>query len=101
MWATRAIELLQEGKEATVIPHGGSMKGKIESGSTVILEPIKEDTGLDVGDMVLCKVKGNVYIHLIKAFRGPSDNPSYLIGNNKGGINGWTKAIYGKVKEVK
>jgi hypothetical protein len=42
---------------------------------------------------VLCKVGGTQYLHLIKAIRGPS----FQIGNNRGGINGWISRnnIYG------
>jgi hypothetical protein len=38
-------------------------------------------------------VRGNVYLHLIKAINGPR----FQIGNNRGGINGWVGAncIYG------
>ena len=54
---------------------------------------------LKVGDIVLVKVKGRVYLHLIKALRGDQ----YLIGNNKGRINGWVsrQAIYGKAVLIK
>ena len=44
-------------------------------------------------DIVLCKVKGNHYLHLVKAV----GKKRVLIGNNHGHINGWTKNIYGKV----
>ena len=39
------------------------------------------------------RVKGNVYLHLIKAI----DGERFQIGNNRGGINGWVgaTAIYG------
>jgi hypothetical protein len=50
-----------------------------------------------VGDIVYCKVKGRVFTHLVKA---KSPEKGCLIGNNKGGINGWTRNIYGKVIEV-
>ena len=48
---------------------------------------------LKVGDIVLCKVNGFEYLHLVKAMQGER----FQIGNNRGGINGWigSKAIYG------
>jgi len=49
---------------------------------------------VEVGDIVYCKVKGNFYTHLVKA---KDPKKGCQIGNNKGGINGWTKQIYGKV----
>lgn len=57
---------------------------------------------LDVDDIVLVKVKGNVYLHLILATKGYGDSIKYQIGNNKGGINGWVSAsaVYGKAIKV-
>jgi hypothetical protein len=54
--------------------------------------------GLKVGDIVLCKVRGAEYLHLVKAIRGPQ----FQIGNNKGGVNGWITArtIYGRLTSV-
>jgi hypothetical protein len=68
------------------------MQGKVESGNLVTLEPAVGHA-LAVDDIVLVKVKGSVYLHLIKAV----DVDRYLIGNNKGGTNGWVgrNAIYG------
>jgi len=94
-WANRAIKDLEAGLTTVIKPHGNSMKGKVESGSTVTVDPIQpEDVG--VGDIVLCKVKGNVYLHLVKAIHGTK----FLIGNNRGGINGWTRTIYGKAVKI-
>jgi SOS-response transcriptional repressor LexA len=91
-WAKFAIEKLQHGESAKVRPRGHSMTGKVNDGDLVTLEPCKADT-LRPGDIVLVKVKGNVYLHLIKAV----NNGRFLIGNNRGGINGWVgaNAIYG------
>jgi hypothetical protein len=51
-----------------------------------------------VGDIVLCKVHGNEYLHIVKAIQGGR----YQIGNNRGLINGWIGAsgIYGKCVRV-
>jgi len=95
-WATRYIQELQEGKTIQFRPHGNSMVGKINSGDLCTVEPIKTSPG--VGDIVLCKVNGNQYLHLIKAIRGEQ----YQIGNNKNGINGWItiNGIYGKCIDI-
>ncbi len=58
---------------------------------------IAANTKVDVGDIVYCKVKGKYFTHLVKA---KNLDRGCLIGNNKGGINGWTKHIYGKVVKV-
>ncbi|MCB9759538.1 MAG: hypothetical protein H6739_06830 [Alphaproteobacteria bacterium] len=99
-WANHAIEALSEGRAAVVKPHGGSMRPKVESGATVTLEPTTVNE-VQVGDIVLCRVKGNVMLHLVKALRGSDDKRSALIGNNVGRINGWTRTIYGRVVEVR
>lgn len=73
------------------------MSGKIESGQLCTVEPVGSST-LDVGDIVLCKVNGRDYLHLIKAIQGDR----YQIGNNRGRINGWVgrKSIYGRCIRV-
>jgi hypothetical protein len=91
-WATGYIERLKEGETVSFRPRGHSMRGKVNNGDLVTCEPVGERT-LEVGDIVLCTVGGSQYLHLIKAIRGPS----FQIGNNRGGINGWISRnnIYG------
>jgi hypothetical protein len=98
-WANRAITELQAGRIAQCRPHGGSMRGRIESGQLVRLDPAQEP---EIDDAVLCRCKGNVFVHLVKAIRGHGDQRQFLIGNNRGGLNGWVgrTAIYGVVTEV-
>jgi hypothetical protein len=64
------------------------MKGKIESGQLCTVAPIDLST-LSVGDIVLCKVRGNEYLHIVKAINGPR----YQIGNNRGLVNGWIGSL--------
>ena len=73
------------------------MKPLIESGDLVVIEPSDADS-VKVGDIVLCKVRGNHYLHKILAKK--SDG-KLQIGNNRGYINGWTKQIFGKLVENK
>ena len=77
-------------------PHGNSMADKVESGQLCTVEPLKEAP--EKGDIVLCKVKGRQYLHLVKAVKGGR----FQIGNNKGRINGWVglASIYGKLSRV-
>ncbi len=67
-WATPYIARLLEGETVSFRPRGNSMKGKIASGQLCTVAPVDPQT-LQVGDIVLCKVRGNQYLHLIKARR--------------------------------
>lgn len=93
-WATAYIAKLKSGEIVSFRPRGHSMKGKIESGQLCTVETIENIESLQKGDIVLCKVNGNEYLHLIKAVNGAR----FQIGNNRGRINGWIGAnsIYGK-----
>lgn len=95
-WASFYIEALQKGEFVMFRPRGNSMTGKINNGQLVTVEPLKELMECKVGDVVLCKVNGREFLHLIKGKKGQR----YLIGNNKGRINGWTDKVYGKVTKV-
>ena len=132
-WAHHAILKLQAGEQATINPRGPSMKGKVESGDTVVVAPIPwtecdkcKGEGrvyspapamcdycddevdcpdcvegkvclLEIGDIVLCKVKGAVYLHLITKIDGRAPDARYMISNNRGHDNGWVRlsGIYG------
>jgi hypothetical protein len=69
------------------------MAGKINSGQLCTVAPVNP-ASLEVGDIVLCKVNGKQYLHLVKAIQGDR----FQIGNNRGHINGWVghNGIYGK-----
>lgn len=97
-WASHYIAKLKAGEGVSFRPRGNSMVGKIESGQLCTLVPVVDHAALVVGDIVLCKVAGNEYLHLIKAIR----NGRFQIGNNRGRINGWVgaPAIYGKCVRV-
>jgi hypothetical protein len=96
-WASAAIERLQRGERVTVRPRGHSMTGKVNDGNQVIVEPLGERAP-EVGDSVLVRCRGHEYLHLVKARRGDQ----FLIGNNRGGINGWVgkRAIFGVAIQV-
>jgi len=96
-WANFAIERLRQGETVQIRPKGHSMRGRVNDGDLVTLEPCEADK-LAVGDVVLVRVNGNVYLHLIKAINGRR----FQIGNNRGRINGWVgaNAIYGKAVKV-
>jgi hypothetical protein len=73
------------------------MSGKIESGQLCTVEPV-DPSSIEVGDIVLCRVNGREYLHLVKAI----DGERFQIGNNRGRINGWVTArsIFGRCTRV-
>lgn len=96
-WAKYAKEALRRGEVVQIRPRGHSMRGRVNSGDRVTLEPVDVAT-LSQGDIVLVRVRGTDYLHLIKAINGNR----FLIGNNRGGTNGWVgpSAIYGLATKV-
>ena len=96
-WADRAKDALRWGETVRVRPRGHSMRPKVNDGDQVIVEPCEAES-LQVGDIVLVRVGGNDYLHLIKAI----DGTRFQIGNNRGRINGWVgqNAIYGRATRV-
>jgi hypothetical protein len=97
-WAINYINKLKNKEIVQFRPRGNSMSGKVESGQLCTVVPISNLTEISIGDIVLCKVNGNEYLHLIKAIQGDR----IQIGNNKGKINGWTSfhQIFGKCIKV-
>jgi SOS-response transcriptional repressor LexA len=96
-WAKFAMEALARGETVRIKPRGHSMRGRVNDGDTVTLEPADPDA-LAIGDVVLVRVKGNILLHLIKAKNGDR----FLIANNRGGVNGWVgrHCIYGIATKV-
>lgn len=98
-WASGHIEKLKRGETVQFRPRGNSMKPLIESGDLVVVIPITEETEFEKGDIVLCKVRGRQYLHLISAIQGDR----FQISNNRGFVNGWISknAMFGKLLENK
>lgn len=96
-WADNYIARLANGETVQFRPRGTSMSGKIEDGELCTVEPVIP-ASIVVGDIVLCRVNGSQYLHLVKAIRGER----FLIGNNKGRINGWIGAqqVFGRLTAV-
>jgi hypothetical protein len=85
------VEKLLSGATITSKEAGNSMLPILKSRQPVVLEPT-DWTKVKVGDIVFAKCKGNLYTHLVKA---TDPKRGVMIGNNHGGINGWTKQVYG------
>lgn len=71
---------------------GNSMLPILKDGSLLTFEKAND---YEIGDIVFCKVKGR-YIDAHKIIKKDA-NKGFLIANNHGFENGWTKIIYGKV----
>ncbi len=106
MWATQYINKLKnEGGCVQFRPHGNSMQGRIESGQLVTVMSLPdvsigcESTIPGVGDIVLCKVNGRQWLHLVSAI---GSDGRYQISNNKGHVNGWCtrENVFGVVIKV-
>jgi SOS-response transcriptional repressor LexA len=70
---------------------GASMLPILKSGT---LLTFRRQERYDIGDIVFCKVKGH-YIDAHKVMAVDA-NRGYLIANNHGFENGWTKQIFGR-----
>lgn len=84
-------ELEQTGK-GKMKAFGSSMLPILKSGSQLTFEKASE---YKIGDIVFCKVKGH-YIDAHKIIKMDA-HKGYLIANNHGFENGWTRNIYGRV----
>lgn len=92
------VEKLQNGETVTFNPKGNSMVPLIKSGQEVTVSPLSDDLlPIEVDDIVMCKVKGKLFLHKVYAI---GSDGAFLIGNNKGFKNGWTRTIYGKVTKI-
>lgn len=91
------VEKLKAGETVQFRPKGNSMVPRIKSGQLVTVAPLA-DTKLKVDDIVLCEVKGKLYLHKIGAMR----DKQYQITNNRGYVNGWItkRAIFGRLVKV-
>ncbi|MEU6068675.1 S26 family signal peptidase [Streptomyces sp. NPDC047082] len=68
-------------------PSGSSMVPLIRSRQQVVVAPV-DPSKLEVGDIVLARVAGTVYLHLVSSVDPVGKR--LQISNNRGLINGWT-----------
>lgn len=91
---TEAYRRCLEGEDVTFRPRGFSMTPVVRDNQEVtVLSLYASGAELKVakGDVVLCKVKGKVLLHLVLA----TQHGRYLIGNARGRVNGWTHNVVG------
>lgn len=99
-WADEHIKKLSKGKEVTFRPRGRSMEPRIKDRALVTVAPARNYSSFRKGQIVLCKVKGKVYLHFITGVEEKMGQTRYQIGNNKGFTNGWATEIYGLLVRV-
>lgn len=96
-WATciRAHKALLNGTTVTFVGIGQSMHPFIPNGTRCIIAPVTDETKLEKGMAVFCKIGQGYLLHKIRAFR--HGGRLVLIGNNHGHIDGWTarKNVFG------
>ena len=86
---------LEDGESPTLRVGGSSMEPVIKNGSTLTW---KKTDDYQIGDIVFCKV-GKNWIDAHRITKIASDG-RYMISNNKGWDNGWTRKIFGRVIAV-
>lgn len=78
-------ERLAAGEPVSLRPTGNSMTPIIRSRQQITISPV-DPAEVGKGDIVLAKVAGRHYIHLVTAATGDK----VQISNNHGHVNGWT-----------
>jgi SOS-response transcriptional repressor LexA len=82
---------LEAAREGKMKVFGNSMLPLLRSGS---LLTFRRQEAYSIGDIVFSKVKGRyIDAHKIVSI---DTNKGYLIANNHGFENGWTKRVFGK-----
>jgi hypothetical protein len=83
-----------EGRVVEFRPGGSSMVPLIRSRQLVTVAPV-DPGAVEVGDIVLVRVAGSTYLHLVSAVDHRAGR--VRISNNRGRVNGWTShaRVYG------
>ncbi|MET8509874.1 S24 family peptidase [Streptomyces sp. NPDC004787] len=76
-----------DGATVTFRPSGSSMAPLIRSRQQVVVAPV-DPSKLEAGDIVLARVGGTVYLHLVSSV--DSARMRVQISNSRGLVNGWT-----------
>lgn len=90
------LQELAQGNTVAHKPRGNSMTPLIKSGQRIEISPC-HSSDIQTGDIVLAKVKGHYYIHLVTR---TSLDGRFMISNNHGHDNGWTRQVYGRVTKI-
>ena len=98
MLATVAARVVA-GETVTFRPTGSSMAPIIQSRDLVTVAPVDAER-IEVGDVVLAKVSGTIYLHKVSAI--DKAKRRVQISNNRGRVNGWTsfERVYGMCTHI-
>ena len=91
----QSLKELEENGVTEAKVFGHSMTPIIKNGSVLTFAVADS---YEVGDIVFCKVRGR-YIDAHKITK-KNNKRGYLIANNHGWENGWTRKIFGKVVKI-
>jgi len=99
-WSTEAVAALQKGLSVQVRPRGHSMTGRISDGALVTLTPCHAEE-LTVGDIVLVRIRGKRFLHVVLHGILSVEGGRFLIGSHQGRVDGWVDRgdIYGIATE--
>jgi hypothetical protein len=86
-WLETIAARVAGGETVEFRPTGSSMVPLIHSRQLVTVSPVDPAT-VEVGDIVLCRVAGATYLHLVSAVDRAGTRVQ--ISNNRGRVNGWT-----------
>ena len=88
------VHRIAAGETVEFRPVGSSMVPLIKSRQLVTVVPVRPEV-LEPGDIVLARVAGSVYLHLVSAV--DHERKRVQISNNRGRVNGWTShaRVYG------
>lgn len=93
-----AAARLRAGNAVELVANGNSMRGLIEPGDEVVIFPLDADDVLNVGDVVLCTVRGHLRLHAVHLMEAER----FMIGSHRGALDGWVSRhdIHGRVTWV-
>lgn len=96
-WASSHITALLNGQTVQFRPFGHSMTPHVASGQLCVVTPTTAEH-VDVNDIVLCRVGRQEYLHFVLEIRERDGVHEACIGNARGGVNGWTSDVFGKLR---
>lgn len=100
-WRTEAVAALQAGQTVQVRPRGHSMTGRISDGELITLTPCQA-ADLSVSDIVLVRIQGKRFSHIVLHSILAIEGSQFLIGSHQGRVDGWVEqgSIYGIVTRI-
>ncbi len=96
-WAANHIAQLCKGGTVSFRPRDVTMTGKIAAGQLCTITPV-DPAAVEIGDIVLCRVKGTEFLHLVKDIH----EDRFQISDSRGQVNGWTTGdeIFGRCTKI-